>query len=173
MVLCLSEVKSSFLNKFILVKNNYFCWFIKSSVCTSNVSMKLLLKSSKSFFMLLVFWVQTLGIKLCLGMDRHMRLETILHFIELLACNNAKDFSKLYIAMASYKESLTCAKTSYLQHFLFWCLSVSIEAIMRSSAASLSSILTWDFVVSFTTLECVFGGVSLFYNVNINCVVFS
>ena len=42
--------------------------------------------------MLLVFRVQTLEIELCLGMDRHVRLEIILHFIELLACNNAKDF---------------------------------------------------------------------------------
>ena len=47
--------------------------------------------------MLLVFRVQTLGIELCLGMARHMRLEIVLHFTELLACNNAKDFSKLSI----------------------------------------------------------------------------
>ena len=62
--------------------------------------MKLLLKSSKLFFMVLVFWVQTLGIDLCLGMDRHERLEIILNFIELLACHNAKDFSKLSVVTA-------------------------------------------------------------------------
>ena len=54
----------SFFKKIISVKNNYFCCFIKSSFCTFNVSMKLLLKSSKSFFMLLVFWVLTLGFEL-------------------------------------------------------------------------------------------------------------
>ena len=42
--------------------------------------------------MLLVFRVQTLEIELCLGMDRHVRLEVIIHFIELLAFNNAKIF---------------------------------------------------------------------------------
>ena len=80
LVLCLSEVKSSFLNKFISAKNNSFCWFRNSSVCTFNVSVKLLLKSSISLFMLLLFWVQTLEIELCLGIDRHVQLEIILHF---------------------------------------------------------------------------------------------
>ena len=128
LVLRLSEVRSSFLNKLISVKKNSFCWFIKSSVCTFNVSTIIVLKSSKSFFMLLVFWVQILGIELCLGMDGHVWLEIILHFIELLTCNSAKDFSKLSIVKASSKELLTSAKTSYLPHFLFWRLSVSIEA---------------------------------------------
>ena len=36
--------------EFISLKNNYFCWFIKSSSCTLNVSIKLLLKSSKLLF---------------------------------------------------------------------------------------------------------------------------
>ena len=91
--------------------------------------------------MLLVFRVQTLGIELCLGMDRHVRLEIILNFTELLVCNNAKDFSKLSTVMASSKETLTSAKTSSLPHFLLWRLSISVEAIIRSSIF-LSSILT-------------------------------
>ena len=69
------------------------------------------------------------------------RFEIILHFVELLACNNAKDFSKLSIVMAPSKESLPCTKASSLPHFLFWRLSVSIEAITRSSI-TLLSILT-------------------------------
>ena len=70
-------------------------------------------------------------IELFLGMDRHVRLEIVLHFLELLACNNAKDFWKLSIIMASSKESLTSAKSSSLSHFFF--LSVFIEAIVKSS----------------------------------------
>lgn len=69
-LLCLIEVKSLFLNNFVLVTNNYFCWFIKSFS-----SMKLLLESS------VLFCVLTLGTELCLGMDRTAHLE-ILHFIE-------------------------------------------------------------------------------------------
>ena len=95
LVLRLRDVRSSFLNKFNSVRKNSFCWFIRSYLCAFNVSMKLLSKSLKLFSMLLVFWLQTLGIELFLGMDRHVRLEIILHCKELLACNNAKDFSKL------------------------------------------------------------------------------
>ena len=65
--------------------------------------------------------------------------------------------------MACSKESLTSAKTSSLPHFLFWRLSVSIEAIR--SSISLPSILTYEFVVSSTTLGCVFGDISIFRNV--------
>ena len=154
------------------LKNNYFCLFIGSSVCTLNMSMKLLFKSSKSFFMLQVFWVQTLGSELCLGIGRDVRLEIILHFIEWLVCNNAKDFSKLVIVMASSKKSLTIAKTSSLPHFLFWRLSISIQVIIWRSI-SLSSILTCEFVVSSTTLGVVFGDVSVFCNVSTNCVAFN
>ena len=54
-------------------------------------------------------------------------------FYRVTYFNNAKGFSKLSIVMASSKESLTSAKTSSLTHFLFWRLSVYIEAIIRSS----------------------------------------
>ena len=110
---------------------------------------------------------------LYLEMDKHIWLEIIIHFIEWLACINSKDFSKLFIVMASPKESLTSAKTLSLPDFLFCGLSVYIsEAIIRSSI-SLSSILTCKFIVSFTILRCVFGDVSIFRNVSINCVIFN
>ena len=54
-MLRLSEVKSSFLNKLISLIKNHFYWFIKSSFCTFNVSIKLLLKFSKLLFMLLEY----------------------------------------------------------------------------------------------------------------------
>ena len=113
------------------------------------------------------------AMRLYLEMDKHIWLEIIIHFIERLACINSKDFSKLFIIMASPKESLTSAKTFSLPDFLFWCLSVYIsEAIIRSSI-SLSSILTCKFIVSFTILRCLFGDVSIFRNVSINCVIFN
>ena len=113
------------------------------------------------------------AMRLYLEMDKHIWLEIIIHFIERLACINSKDFSKLFIVMASPKESLTSAKTFSLPDFLFWCLSVYIsEAIIRSSI-SLSSILTCKFIVSFTILRCLFGDVSIFRNVSINCVIFN
>ena len=74
-LLCLIEVKSLFLNNFVLVVNNYFCWFVKSFFCTFNYSIKLRLVSS------VLFCVLTLRTELCLGMDRNAHLE-ILHFIE-------------------------------------------------------------------------------------------
>ena len=87
---------SWFLSKLISVKNYSFYWFIKSSLCTFNVSVKLLLKSSKSLIMLLVFWALTLGIELYLGMERHVQLEIILHFMEWLVFNNSNKIFHCY-----------------------------------------------------------------------------
>ena len=102
-----------------------FCLYV-----TFNISMKLLLKFSKSFLTLLVFWGLTLGNELCLELDRQARLEITLHFIEWLACNNSEDFSILSIVMASSKASLTSSKTSSLRYFLFCRLIVFIETII-------------------------------------------
>ena len=69
--------------------------------------------------------------------------------------------SKLSIVMASSKETLTSTKTSSLPHFLFWRLKCFYwEAIIRSYIFLLS-ILTFEFIVSSTTLGCVFGNVSI------------
>ena len=146
-MLCFSDIKSLFLNKPISVINSSCSWLIKSYFYKFNFSMKLLLKSSNPLFMPFVFWCPNIRNRTMFRIGCNVQLEIILYFIEWLACSNSNVFWKLSIVMASSKESFTSAKSSSLPHFLFFRLSVSIEATIRSWI-SLPSMLTWGFAFS-------------------------
>ena len=91
-------------------------------------------------------------------MDRRVRLEIILNFIKWLAC---------YLLVTVFsKASLTISKTPYLPHFLFWRLSVFIEAknsyISYHNSFYFLAVYAVVFVVSSTKLGCVFGDLYFF-----------
>ena len=80
------------------------------------------------------------SIALCFLRERNVLFEIKLHFTEPLSIKDSRALSKMSLVMFSSVVSFTNLNTSSLLHLLFWCFSVSIDAII-STSISLSSIV--------------------------------